>query len=149
MSRRKVQVTRVIALAMLLLAVTLFIWGPSGHADRITRENFDRIQKGVTRAEVEEILGPPEDYSTGPTSMELRSHRFGLKEGRREDRQLVLEYLLGNTGVAWQTDSDMIIISYAGDLVDNKGFCTLRKEERNPLQDFAWRIAHRIERWFV
>ncbi len=30
---------------------------------RITRENFERIQEGMTEAEVEELLGPPGNYS--------------------------------------------------------------------------------------
>ena len=34
----------------------------------ITEENFDRIKEGISRAEVESILGgPPGDYTTGPT----------------------------------------------------------------------------------
>jgi hypothetical protein len=31
---------------------------------RITRENFDRIQEGMTEAEVQEILGGPDGYYT-------------------------------------------------------------------------------------
>jgi hypothetical protein len=34
---------------------------------RITRENFERIEEGMRREDVEAILGPPGDYRTGPT----------------------------------------------------------------------------------
>ncbi|MDB5306911.1 MAG: hypothetical protein JWO38_1113 [Gemmataceae bacterium] len=33
---------------------------------RITQENFDRIQDGMSEAEVEEILGPPGYYNHNP-----------------------------------------------------------------------------------
>jgi hypothetical protein len=33
--------------------------------DRLTWENFERIQLGMTRDQVERILGPPGDYSRG------------------------------------------------------------------------------------
>src|SRR5262249_14423783 len=34
----------------------------------LTRENFDRIKKGIPREGVEGILGPPGDYRTEPTT---------------------------------------------------------------------------------
>jgi hypothetical protein len=46
-----------------VLAVGVVVLWP--RTDRITRENYDRIQPGMTRAEVEAILGPPGDYRTG------------------------------------------------------------------------------------
>ena len=49
-----------------LVAVGAFVMWP--RMDRITRENFDRISKGMSRAEVEAILGPPGDYSGGPVN---------------------------------------------------------------------------------
>jgi outer membrane protein assembly factor BamE (lipoprotein component of BamABCDE complex) len=54
-----------LALAGLALVVagTFVLWP---RANRITRENFDHIEKGMSRAQVESILGPPGDYRTGP-----------------------------------------------------------------------------------
>jgi hypothetical protein len=37
---------------------------PRPEQDRITPANFERIQRGMTRAEVEAILGPPGDFQT-------------------------------------------------------------------------------------
>jgi hypothetical protein len=39
----------------------------------ITQVNFERIKKGMTRREVEAILGPPGDYRSGPTVFLYRS----------------------------------------------------------------------------
>jgi hypothetical protein len=44
--------------ATLLVAVVASAWVVMPRS-RITQANFDRIQKGMTRAEVKRILGPP------------------------------------------------------------------------------------------
>jgi hypothetical protein len=49
------------ALAGKMLALEL-----RARPDRITRENLARIKEGMSRGEVEAILGPPGDYSSGP-----------------------------------------------------------------------------------
>src|SRR5262245_31156651 len=54
-----------VGLAAVLLAVGAFMAGPPP-PDRVTRANFDRVWEGMSRAEVEAILGPPGDYTTGP-----------------------------------------------------------------------------------
>jgi hypothetical protein len=50
-----------------VLIVGLFVVGLAAllvwpQPDQVTQENFDRIRKGMNRAEVESILGPPGDY---------------------------------------------------------------------------------------
>jgi hypothetical protein len=55
--RNRVDVV-IVGLFVLRLAA-LLVWP---QPDRITQENFDRIRKGMSRAEVEAILGPPGDY---------------------------------------------------------------------------------------
>jgi hypothetical protein len=47
------------------VVIALFVFWP--HPDRLNMENFDRITAGMTGKELEEILGPPGDYRTGPT----------------------------------------------------------------------------------
>jgi hypothetical protein len=67
-------------LAALGLAVVVaagsFLWLRPNPALRITRENCDRIRAGMTRAEVEAILGPPGDYTTGPTTPKPTSPKW-------------------------------------------------------------------------
>src|ERR1700722_7606055 len=61
MRRRKVLVTLV---GLAVVAVGAFVLWPRKH--RITRENYERIREGMSRAELEAILGPSGDYTTGP-----------------------------------------------------------------------------------
>jgi hypothetical protein len=48
-----------------LVGVTLGVLALLPARPGVTRENFDRIEIGMTRAEVEAILGPPTDFFTG------------------------------------------------------------------------------------
>ncbi len=60
MRRHKWKLLAVAGLA--LASVAAFALWP--RPNRFTREDYDRIHKGMTRAEVEAILGPPGDYTT-------------------------------------------------------------------------------------
>ena len=63
MRRRKL--IALAGLAVLVAAGAFVLWP---RPDRITRANYDRIRMGMSRAEVEAILGPPGDYTTGPVA---------------------------------------------------------------------------------
>ena len=55
---------------------------------RISQASCDRIQPGMTRAEVEALLGaPPGDYETGRRGIVLDLYGSGvlMREGRREE----------------------------------------------------------------
>jgi hypothetical protein len=55
------------ALAVLaIVGICVFVLRP--RASRVTPENFKSIHEGMSRAEVEKILGPPGDYRTGPVA---------------------------------------------------------------------------------
>jgi hypothetical protein len=69
------------ALAALAVAGTAVLWP---RRPRVTREKFDRIREGMTRADVEAILGPPGDYRNGPTRYEKVGPPEGLRLFRRE-----------------------------------------------------------------
>jgi len=60
--RRRTVILGLAGLAV-MFAVVAVVLRP--RPDRITREDYDRIRPGMTRAEVEAILGPPDDYRTG------------------------------------------------------------------------------------
>jgi hypothetical protein len=55
---------RKLFLALMALAVVVVVWPARTREARITPENCARIQMGMTRAEVEAILGPPRDYTS-------------------------------------------------------------------------------------
>ena len=60
MRRRKLLVA--LAVGVVVAAAAVVLWP---RPDRITQENCDRIEKGMSQAEVEAILGgPPGDYTT-------------------------------------------------------------------------------------
>jgi hypothetical protein len=57
----------VFAVALILLGAFLALaWPRPSH---VTRANFERIREGMSRADVEAVLGPPGDYTTGPTAL--------------------------------------------------------------------------------
>jgi hypothetical protein len=60
----------VVSVLMLLAVAAKPILFPAGNP-RLTRETFDRIREGMSRGDVEAILGPPGDYRTGPTACEF------------------------------------------------------------------------------
>src|SRR5271154_6476165 len=51
-----------VGMAAVVVALGVVVLWPT--PDRITRENFDRIRTGMTRAEVEAFLGPPGFHAT-------------------------------------------------------------------------------------
>src|SRR5262249_36079311 len=59
---RKRLVLSAAAVASLATAMAFALWPRS---DPVTRANCDRLRPGMTRQEVESILGPPGDYRTG------------------------------------------------------------------------------------
>jgi hypothetical protein len=66
--------------SVVVIAVVVWLLWPR---TAITRENAAKITAGMTLAEVEAILGPPRDDSTGPASVDL-------KHFNREEPLLVL-----------------------------------------------------------
>jgi hypothetical protein len=65
---RKWKLRWVLALAGLAALLAAGALAPRRQPLRATRENYDHIREGMTRAEEEAILGPPGDYTTGPTT---------------------------------------------------------------------------------
>ncbi len=68
MSRRRILVLVLPAAVVSSMAAAWLLWPRTA----ITRENAARIQPGITRADVEALLGgPPRDEATGPVSLDL------------------------------------------------------------------------------
>jgi hypothetical protein len=65
MRKHKWKLIGMLTVGLMLLAVGGFVLWP--RADRLARENYERVRRGMSRPEVEAILGPPGDYRTGPT----------------------------------------------------------------------------------
>ena len=72
MRRRLILSITLTALALLLLA----------GCDRVTRENYAKIENGMTMEQVVKILGEPKDYdSIGVGPLEAATARWEGKEG--------------------------------------------------------------------
>jgi hypothetical protein len=63
MRRRKLLVA-LLGLAVIVAAGAFALWPPTT-TPGLTQDNFDRIQRGMSRSTVEAILGPPEDVQRG------------------------------------------------------------------------------------
>jgi hypothetical protein len=63
---RRLLVLLAVSLAVLAVVAARPILLPPTNP-RITEANFERIERGMTLANVEALLGPPGDYRTGPT----------------------------------------------------------------------------------
>jgi hypothetical protein len=116
----------VVLAALAVVFVCLLVLWP--RPDRITREKFARIHRGMSRTEVEAILdGPPGDYSTEP----------------------VEEIFAGNIwlGDRWLGDEGVIDIVF----VDGEGAVRLQFNPvlsitRNTLERWLWRIQHQWQK---
>jgi hypothetical protein len=131
--RRRKQLTA--AGLAVLVAVAAFVLWP--RPDRVTRENFDRVKGGMTRAEVKAILGPPGDYATGPTI----ENPFGPGE---HSGDLTLP-----SDLMWKTDSMIVRLCFddAGQ-VAGLAWNTLHRDEQSPLENLRWRARRLWQRWF-
>jgi PBP1b-binding outer membrane lipoprotein LpoB len=59
----------------LILAVCLILagcGGGSGSNPRVTKENYDKIENGMSEAKLVEILGPPSDVNTPPNQPNMK-----------------------------------------------------------------------------
>jgi hypothetical protein len=66
MRRRK---WKLLAAALLFAGIGAFVLLPRSQPQlRVTRQNFDRIETGMSREEVYTLLGPPGLYVTGPVA---------------------------------------------------------------------------------
>jgi hypothetical protein len=143
------------ALAVVIAAGAVVLWPRP--ASRITRENFDRIREGMSRAEVEAFLGPPGDYRTGHGET-----GFGESEvtGWNEDPPFRLDDALTwsrfpdqspkdpSRWANWLSDSFVILI-----VIDESGQVILkhigpRRRTQSPLDDLLWRAKRQWHRWF-
>jgi hypothetical protein len=162
MRRRKVLVG-LGGLAVVVAAGTVVLWP---RAERVTRENFDRIQIGMSQADMEAILGPPGDYRTGLG--EAGVDRTGLGEhGVVVDMQNMYwvpddpDSTLPNWGrnlanrpeepaswATWSSDSFEIVthFDHSGGVAHLWGYP--RRTTQGPVANLLWRAKRQWHRWF-
>jgi hypothetical protein len=139
--------TLLVALAGLAAVVAAGVVAVWPRPTRFTRAHCDRIQVGMSRAEVEAILGGrPGDYRTGPTtgaSLTEAIHRLGpiTYLGPRENWAPI-------TFDRWQGDSGNVYVNFSPDGVEAKSFTATTKLEQRPLDNLLWRLKRQWHRWF-
>jgi hypothetical protein len=133
---RKAKLVAVALLASLLVAsgASAYLRQPS----RITLESYHRIDLGMTVSQVEAILGPPGDYTSGPTS-DSGWHETAIYLSRHgPEPQLT-----------WMTDSANIAVSFDSiGRADDKAFWRSQREEQTPLQNLCWLALREWRRRF-
>jgi hypothetical protein len=145
MRKRKLLVV-LAALAVVVAAGAVVLWP---RPERVTKENYDRIRAGMTRAEVEAILGPPGDYRTGHGEMDYGGTwlsdpgpGFALRTSWGPGEST--KYLRAD----WMGDSFgiVILIGQSGSVVHKLGLP--RRTPQGPLGNLLWRLKRQWRRWF-
>jgi hypothetical protein len=95
-------VIELVVLAVLSVITVTVMWQP-WHAPSIT--DYDRVRDGMTRAEVERLLGPPGDYRSWATRVEFTPPKAP-----------------STSSVSWWvTDDGVILVRYVDDKVAESG----------------------------
>jgi hypothetical protein len=137
-------------LAVVGAACVVVLW--QRPSSRITRENYNRICEGMSRAEVEAILGPPGDYRTGLGETECgqntwapdRGPEFAVRTNWIPGQLGGKPYLWGD----WMGDSFRIVmvIGQSGSMEWKEGYP--RRTTQGPLDNLLWRLKRQWHRWF-
>jgi hypothetical protein len=85
-----------------------------------------------------DILGPPGDYTTAPTTI----------TGFGELASVPYDYLLGLPVDYWKTDTEEITISAKQDGSADLMLWTVRKSPQGTLDNLLWRAKRQRHRWF-
>jgi hypothetical protein len=123
---------------------------------RVTQANFDRIQAGMSRAEVDAILGPPSDCSTGPLVYGPIYSRVFSSPGPHPPhdyapRAPILFSLKDGMGefVEWRSDSQIICVYfYRTGEVQSKGWYDVTRTDQSTIENLLWRVKRHWHRCF-
>ena len=113
-----------------ILGVFFFIMWPQDRGAKITEENADKIQPGMTRDKVIAILGiEPGNYLTKPETgfrlgFQLGGLNYDWKNAHRS--RLVTEEWVGNQG--------RICVNFDANKVDFAGFYQIQTMELTPIE---------------
>jgi hypothetical protein len=156
--RRRTLLVALVGLAVVVAVGALVMWP---RANRVTRENYDRIQIGMSRGDVEAILGPPGDYRTGPGERGDCEVEDGTVESWMPDTGSYLYSTPSNwmrmpleppenqrLWASWESDSIGISITIddSGSVVDRGGLP--RRTTQGQLDNLLWRAKRQWHRWF-
>ena len=106
--------------------------------------SLTRLREGMTRAEVEAILGAPGDYSTGLLEV------VGQPRSVRIEPTTESHGTDGSTYLQWADDSRFIGINFdAASRLEVTTICPVRRvAAQGPLDNLLWRLKRQWRRWF-
>jgi hypothetical protein len=144
--RRRKLLCAMVTLAVLVAVGVVALWP---QPERITRENFNCVQTGMSRADVEAILGPPGDYRTmlteEPLEETLRSVR---KHPTPEEIAEVFALLQSDVKhEIWMGDRGDIRVSIGPRGIIESQFTATEKVEQSVRDNFLWRIKRQWRKW--
>jgi outer membrane protein assembly factor BamE (lipoprotein component of BamABCDE complex) len=88
----------VVVAGIALASLSVAVWNVIGHYSTVRRHHLERVEIGMTRAEVEALLGgPPGDYRTNPERFSISHHslaQFRLEEAYAKDDWIVDEAMI-------------------------------------------------------
>jgi hypothetical protein len=143
------------SLAAVLATEAVVLWSPPA---RVTQENFERIRVGMSKTEIEAILGRPGDYRTasGETGVPGRAGTYWVSDSKlnftdsaltwREDPDdpLKIEHESGT----WLGDTFQVGI-WLDDSEHVKIFTGVpRRTTQTGVGSLAWRLQRQWRRWF-
>jgi hypothetical protein len=144
--RRRTLLVALVGLAVVVAAVVVLLWPRAG---RVTRANRDRIRIGMSRADVEAILGPPGDYATvlfcegsgsavDPREVYAEAARsFSPVNARDRDQ------------ACWCGNDCVIFIAFDVDgRVLGQSSMQPRIWDQSLLDNLLWRVKRQWRRWF-
>jgi hypothetical protein len=112
---------------------------------RITPKNYQRIQEGMGLADVESILGPPGDYTTGPTYPNYPpptrlGHKYLFWEKDEGTIRLEFESTMPSRGIG---PRDVVVEKvFAPDIMPES------MRAISPFDKLLWRGKRTWHRWF-
>ena len=124
--RRRTLLVALVGLAVVVAAGAVALWP---RPERITRENFARLKFGMSRAEVEAILGSPGEFSTGPLE-------YGY-------------FCMGEPPDVWESDQGVILVFYGAPPLALDVRIVPKRKEVGPLDNLLWRAKRQWHRWFL
>jgi hypothetical protein len=136
MRRRKLLVA-LAGLAVVSAAGVLVLWPKPS---RVTRENIDRIRDGMSLAEVEAILGPRGDYTTGPTQLSM-STDWG-------DYRPYFDVHDTSANWEWKGDTACLIMQPGPHRVEYRVVVPMYRVRQGHLDNLLWRAQRQWDRWF-
>jgi hypothetical protein len=124
-------------LAVMTVASVVVLWPRPPSLIRVTAENLNHVRPGMTRAEVEAILGPPGDYRTHPTDSFPPRGPNPVGSG------------VSVTCLQWQSDTIDVQLCVApnGGMLWIKGM-SAQPTNLGPLASLRWHAERQWHRWF-